>query len=222
MLNPASLRSAALNFEACGDPSIKHKRKYVPTPAIDQAIRGAYQNQRQGDKKALHRVAASIAWSRSAVCKRGAELGVTRAKEHPWTAAEEQLLERFGHLAPSGIRRQFSSRGFSRSIAAIQIKLSRTRIKQNLEGYSANSLAAALGVDVHKILTWIRRRLLAAERRGTNRTQMQGGDIWWISNRAVKCFILRAPEEIDLARVEKIWFLDLLAGGKLARQRLCA
>jgi hypothetical protein len=75
---------------------------------------------------------------------------------------------------------------------------------------------------VHKVLAWIRRGILAAERRGTNRTQRQGGDIWWISDRAVRRFILRYPEEIDLARVEKIWFLDLLTGGKLQTQRICA
>jgi DNA-directed RNA polymerase specialized sigma24 family protein len=204
------------------DSRDRYKRKYLPTPEIDAAIRDAYQKQRQGDRKALRAVAAKIGWARNAVCKRGAELGVTRAKELPWSAAEEELLERFGHLAPSGIRRQLATAGFSRSIAAIQIRLNRTRIKQNLDGYSATRLANALGVDVHKILTWIRRGLLAAERRGTERTQSQGGDMWWISDRSVKRFILRAPDEIDLARVEKIWFLDLLTGGKILNQRLCA
>jgi transposase len=209
-------------WEGFGDPAICYKRKYVPTLAIDEAIRSAYQKQRQGDRQALRAVSQKIAWPRSAVCKRGAELGVTRAKERPWSVAEEELLERFGHLAPSGIRRQLAARGFCRSIAAIQVRLNRTRIKQNLTGYSANSLANAFGVDVHKILTWIRRGLLIAERRGTDRTRNQGGDTWWISDRAVKRFILRAPEEIDLARVEKIWFLDLLTGGKIGSQRLCA
>lgn len=221
-MNAASPHSAIANFEVFGDPSVKHKRKYVPTPVIDQAIRDAYQKQRQRDRKALQAVGVRIGWSRNAVSKRGAELGVARAKERPWTVPEKELLERFGHLAPSGIRRQFSAAGFSRSIAAIQIKLNRTRIKRNLEGYSANSLAGALGLDVHKILTWIRRGLLTAERRGTERTQTQGGDIWWISDRAVKRFVLRVPEEIDLARVEKIWFLDLLTGGKIGGRRLCA
>jgi hypothetical protein len=208
--------------QTCDDPALRYKRKYLPTPAIDEAIRGGYRRQRQGDRQALQAVSRQIAWSRSAVCKRGAELGVTRAKERPWIAEEQELLERFGHLAPSGIRREFVAAGFCRSIAAIQIKLNRTRIKQNLDGYSANSLGRALGVDAHKILTWIRRGLLTAERRGTDRTEVQGGDTWWISDRAVKRFILRAPEEIDLARVEKIWFLDLLTGGKIGSQRLCA
>ncbi len=187
------------------------KRKYVPTPAIDMEIRQAYQKQRQGDRQALRAVSRKIGWPRDVVSKRGAELGVTRAKERPWTQQEEDLLEQFGHLTPNGIRRRFAAAGFCRSIGAIQIRLTRMRIKQNLSGYSANGLANGLGVDVHKILNWIRRGLLAAERRGTDRT----GDTWWISERAVKRFVLRAPEEIDLARVEKIWFLDLLTSGKI-------
>jgi hypothetical protein len=203
----------------CCDPTIRYKRKYVPNPTLDSAIRDAYRKQRQGDRAALRAVAARIGWSPNAVAKRGAELGITRAKEPPWAAAEEELLARVGYLAPSGIQQQFSAAGFSRSIAAIQMKLNRTRIKQNLEGYSANSLAAALGVDVHKILTWIRRGCLAAERRRTDRIADRCGDTWWISDRAVKRFILRTPEEIDLARVEKIWFLDLLTGGKVGGQR---
>jgi hypothetical protein len=211
----ASLRLEPGTAGALNDPSTRYKRRYVPTPAIDNAIREGYRKQRQGDRLALKAVSRQLGWSRSAVCKRGAELGVTRAKERPWTATEDELLERFGHLAPSGIRRQLAAAGSFRSIAAIQVKLNRNRIKQNLEGYSANGLADALGVDVHKILLWIRRGLLSAERRCTERTPSQGGDIWWISDRSVRRFILRAPEEIDLARVEKIWFLDLLTGGKI-------
>lgn len=205
-----------------GDAGIPHKRKYVPTYAIDHAIREAYQKQRRGDRRALSAISRKIGWPCTAVCKRGAELGITRAKEGRWSLAERELLERFGHLTPSGIRRQLAAAGFHRSVAAIQIRLNRSRIKQNLGGYSANSLADAFGVDVHKIVTWIRRGLLTAERRGTERTESQGGDTWWISNRAVKRFVLRAPEEIDLARVEKIWFLDLLTGGKIGVERLCA
>ncbi|MBV8896603.1 MAG: hypothetical protein JO051_08835 [Acidobacteriaceae bacterium] len=200
---------------ASDDPSIRYKRTYVPTPAIDAAVREAYRKQRQGDRAALSLLSRQLGWTRSAICKRGAELGVSRSKEHPWTLLEEDVLERFGYLAPSGIQRKLAEAGFQRSIAAIQVKLTRNRIKRNLNGYSANSLAGALGVDVHKILLWIRRGLLKAERRGTSRTESQGGDTWWISDRAVRRFILQAPEEIDLARVEKIWFLDLLTGGKI-------
>ncbi|HEX4749014.1 MAG TPA: hypothetical protein VH302_05680 [Bryobacteraceae bacterium] len=200
---------------ASKDSTIRHKRRYIPAPSIDSAIREAYRRQRQGDRNALKSVSRQLGWPRSAVSRRGAELGITRAKERPWTRSEEDMLERFGHLAPSGIQSKLVSAGFHRSVAAIQVKLNRNRIKQNLDGYSANSLADALGVDVHKILLWIRRGLLKAERRGTARCCSQGGDTWWIADRAVRKFIFQAPEEIDLARVEKIWFLDLITGGKI-------
>jgi hypothetical protein len=202
------------------DPSTRYKRKYRPAPAIDAAIRTAYQRQRHGDRMALEAVSRQLGWTRDAVCKRGAELGVTRTKERAWSMAEEHLLEQFGHLAPSGIRRKLAAAGFPRSIAAIQVKLTRNRIKRNLDGYSANSLANGFGVDVHKVLVWIRSGLLKAERRGTARTESQGGDTWWIADRAVRRFILRAPGEIDLARVEKMWFLDLLTDGKICNGML--
>ncbi len=192
-----------------------NKWKYKPDSKLDAAIRDAYRNQRLGDRHALKRLSQEVGWPPYAIYRRGAELGVTRAKEYPWSAAEEDLLERFGHLTPSGIQRRLAAAGYSRSVAAIQIKLNRNRIKQNLDGYSATRLADAFGVDVHKILSWIRRGLLKAQPRGTDRVAAQGGDIWWISQRNAKRFVLRAPEEIDLARVEKIWFLDLLTSGKL-------
>jgi len=68
---------------------------------------------------------------------------------------------------------------------------------------------------VRKVLRWIQQQALNAERRGTARTEAQGGDTWWISDRNVRRFVLRFPQEIDLARVEKMWFLNLLTDGKL-------
>lgn len=198
-------------------PGAGNKWKYKPDAKIDSAIRDAYRTQRLGDRNALKRLSRDIGWPRYAICRRGAELGITRAKEQPWTAAEEELLERVGHLTPSGIQRRFAAAGYARSVAAIQIKLNRNRIKQNLDGYSATRLADAFGVDVHKVLNWIRRGLLRAQGRGTDRLPAQGGDIWWIPQREAKRFVLQSPEEIDLARVEKIWFLDLLTSGKMCR-----
>jgi len=195
--------------------SVIHKWKYRPTPQTDQQIRDAYSRQRLGDRTALKKVSGMLGWTRSAVCKRGAELGLARIKEKTWTDLETQLLEQFGHLAPTGIQRKLTGAGFARSVAAIQVKLNRNRIKANLDGYSASQLADALGVDVRKILRWIQQGFLKAERRGTGRTPQQGGDIFWISDRHVRRFVLTFPGEIDLARVEKFWFLNLLTEGKL-------
>jgi hypothetical protein len=216
-LNPSERPHSEKNQAALRLRAAQHKWKYKPDGTLDAAIRDAYRHQRLGDRYALKRLSREIGWPPYAIYRRGAELGITRAKEQPWISAEEELLERFGHLTPSGIQRRFSAAGYSRSVAAIQIKLHRNRIKQNLDGYSATQLADAFGVDVHKVLSWIRRGLLKAQARGTNRVAVQGGDTWWISQHQAKRFVLRAPEEIDLARVEKIWFLDLLTSGKMCQ-----
>ena len=153
---------------------------------------------------------------RGAVCKRGAELGLARVKERIWSGRGNALfLSDSYHLAPTGIQRKLAEGGFARSVAAIQVKANRDRIKSNLPGYSACQLADALGIDVKKVLRWIQQGVLKAERRGTERLPQQGGDTWWISDQGVRRFVLRFPEEIDLARVEKIWFLNLVTNGKL-------
>jgi hypothetical protein len=192
-----------------------HKWKYRPTEQTDTLIRDAYLRFRRGDRSAIKTAGWKLGWPRGAVCKRGAELGLARVKEAVWSQPELQLLERHGHLAPTGIQRKLAEAGYARSVAAIQIKLNRDRIKSNLPGYSACRLADALGVDVKKVLRWIHQGVLKAERRGTDRLPQQGGDTWWISEERVRRFVLRFPEEIDLARVEKIWFLNLVTNGKL-------
>jgi hypothetical protein len=192
------------------------KARYIPTAEIDDKIRHAYLRQRSGDRRALTVVRGDLGWSKAAIVRRGAELCVTRAKERPWCAAEEDILERFGHLTATGIQRQLARAGYQRSRAAVQLKATRLRIKRNLDGYSANGLATAFGVDPHKVCAWIRRGLLHAQRRKTIRSPEQG-DVWWIPISSVRKFVLRAPEEIDLSRVEKFWFLDILTGGKICR-----
>ncbi len=193
------------------------KWKYVPDPETDSSIRAAYSEQRCGDRTALKRVAQKLGWPAYAVARRGAELGLSRTKEKQWSPGEEAVLVEWGHLTRSGVQRRLRQAGFQRSCAAIALKMTRMRVKSNLDGYSAHSLATAMGVDVHKVLSWISRGLLQAERRGTDRTPSQGGDSWWITHKAVRQFVLRAPDEIDLWRVEKFWFLDLITDGKICR-----
>ena len=191
--------------------------KYSPTPQIDRLIHEAYLKQRRGDRNALRCAAECVGWPRYAVARRGAELGLTRTKEKRWSPEEEHILFICGHLTWSAVQARLVAAGFRRSCSAIAVKMTRLRVKRNLDGYSAYALSIAFGVDVHKVLNWIRRGLLEGERRGTARTMVQGGDSWWITRKSVKRFVLRYPEEVDLCKVEKFWFLDLLTDGKICR-----
>lgn len=193
-------------------------KRFTITPAHDRLIHEAYAQYRDGgDRQALNRAAARLGWPKWALSRRCGELGLSRIKEPVWCDHEEQLLERWGHLTAPVIAKKFREAGYARSVNAIHIKLVRLRVKSNLGGYSEYSLSCALGIDAHCVGRWIGKGWLKAERRPTARTASQGGDPWWIRHEDVKDFVLRYPDEIDLRKVEKWWFLDLITDGRICR-----
>ena len=198
-------------------PTRRGKRKYEFTSEMDDLVRACYHQFRAySNRKAITNCARKLEMPRWAVVRRGRDLGLARSKERLWSEGEVGLLERWGQLTDAVIQRKLKAAGYSRSLNGIHLKLKRLRIRQNLDGYSAYSLAEAFGVDWHKVGSWIRRNMLRATRRGTDRTQAQGGDTYWITHPAVRDFVLRYPDEIDLAKVEKLWFLDLVTAGRIA------
>jgi len=200
-------------------PALKEKGghpKYLFTPAMDDEIRHAYHLYLDhNNRKAIGGCARKLGVPRWLVTRRGGTLGLARVKEPAWSAEETVLLERWGHLTDAVIQRKLKAVGFQRSVNGIHLKLKRLRIKQNLDGYSAWSLATAFGVDSHKVTNWIRRKMLRANLRGTARTETQGGDTFWITQGAVREFVFSYPDEVDLRKVEKWWFLDLLTNGHI-------
>jgi DNA-directed RNA polymerase specialized sigma24 family protein len=192
------------------------RRKYHFTPAIDEDIRRAYHLFLDyNNRRAISACARKLQMPRWAINRRAAVLGLARIKEPESSAAEIAILEGWGHLTDAVIQRKLKTEGFHRSINGVHLKMRRLRIKKNLDGYSANALATAFGVDSHKVTYWINRQMLKATRRGTARTESQGGDTYWITHSAVREFVLKHPDEIDLRKVEKWWFLDLVTDGRI-------
>lgn len=91
------------------------KARYVSTPDIDEKIKSAYFRQRQGDRCALTAVRRDIGWSKAAIVRRGAMLCLTRTKERPWSPAEEEILEKRGHLTAPAIQQYLAREGYGRS-----------------------------------------------------------------------------------------------------------
>lgn len=197
-------------------PAQPQRRKYNFTLAMDEEIRRAYHLFLDyNNRRAIVACARKLQMPRWAINRRAALLGLARIKEPEWNAAETGILERWGHLTDAVIQRKLKSSGFHRSVNAIHLKMKRLHIKQNLDGYSANALALAFGVDSHKITHWIKHQMLKASRRGTARTESQGGDTYWITHAAVREFVLTHPDEVDLRKVEKWWFLDFVSDSRI-------
>jgi hypothetical protein len=194
-------------------------RKYFHSPETDRLIQEAYRQFRvYGNRRAIPLCCRKLGWPGHVVKKRAVSLGLSRTRDAgPWSERELQILEAGSHLTDQGLVRRLAAAGFQRTEAAVHLKLRRLRIRSNRDWYSANQLAEAFGVDSHKVTRWIKAGALAAARRGTERLAVQGGDGFVIEHKDVREFALRFPEEYDLAKVEKFWFLDLITGGRICR-----
>lgn len=196
------------------------KRLYHHTPETDALIRDAYAKLRNfGNRRALPALRGKLGWPKHIINRRAREIGLARAKEKPWAAEEKALLERWAHLSLPRIRLKLGRAGFHRPETGIKLKMRPLLItKDTLEYLSATKIALAMGIDSHKVMIWIRRGWLQAERKGTARTAQQGGDIHLVHTNRLRRFLLHHPDEYELAPVEKFWFLDVVSGGRLCEE----
>jgi hypothetical protein len=193
------------------------RQKWAPNDIVDEMIRRAWPQ--ATSKGAIMALATKVGRPRWWVSKRAVALGLThpRFKTPDWTEAEDELIQEIAFKGLRAIQLNLKRRGFSRSEAAIKVRLIRlgasASTKADPNHYTATGLAQLLGVDPKTPVAWIRRGLLKAKRHGTTRTDAQGGDEWWIARRDVRQFVIENAAVIDLRKVEKFWFIDLLADG---------
>jgi hypothetical protein len=194
----------------------RRRSKYRPSEAADEAIREAYRRAiEENDRQVIKRTGRLLGWPRAAVIKRAAELGLARVKEPDWSLAEIAILREYARYGAQAIREHLKRAGFRRTKTGIELKRKRLDLVRDPGGYSAYSLSKLCGIDQHGVMRWIALGWLAAEKRGTNRTEQQGGDSHFIRIEDVQRFIWEHPDEMDLRRVEPRWFLNLVSDGKI-------
>ena len=192
----------------------KRRRKYLFTDQIDQLIREIYLSHPGAKTRpGIRMLAKKVDIPHWALKKRARELGLARTKELPWSEPELAILARYAWMSDERIRLKLKAAGYSRTVTGIHLKLRRMKFKHDPSFYSANSLAQALGIDSHAVSRWIKRGYLRAQLRGTARGDQQNGDIYLIRERDIRRFIFEHPSEIDLRKVDQLWFLDLLTNG---------
>ena len=193
---------------------VQSRRKYVFTDQIDQLIRAVYLNHRDAKTRlGIRPLAKKVGMPHWALKKRARELGLARTKELPWSEPEVQMLARYAWMSDERIRLKLKAAGYSRTITGIHLKLKRMRFKHDGNFYSAHSLAQALEIDPHAVTRWIKSGHLRAKLRGTERTPQQNGDSYLIQEKDVRRFILEHPTDIDLRKVDQLWFLDYVESG---------
>ena len=193
---------------------VQSRRKYIFTDQIDQFIREIYLNHRDAKRRpGVRLLAKRVGMPHWALKKRARELGLARTKELPWSERELEILARYAWMSDERIRLKLKAAGYARTVTGIHLKLKRMRFKDDGSFYSAYSLAQALGIDPHAVTRWIKSGHLKAKFRGTARGPQQNGDSYLIHEKDVRRFILEHPTEIDLRKVDQLWFLDVLTNG---------
>lgn len=194
------------------------RKKWAADERVDAIIHEAYRKLiEENDRKAIKAAAVEIGWPKHALIVRARDLGLSRVKEADWSVEEVEVLRLHAHLGPTAIQKRLADAGFPRTRTGVVQKRKRLDLVGTGDGYSAHALAGLMGIDDHTVTRWIERGWLAATRRETERTEQQGGDAYWIWRRDVRAFVMEHADEVDLRKVEKWWFLDLLTDGEIGR-----
>lgn len=207
--------NAALPYDAyVGEPKTFRPRKHPTiTEEMHDRIKRLYQNKTDssGEVSAFAEKHGIPRWKITNYAQR---MGwIKKQKKEPnWTEAELKILKRNAHKLPGSIQRRLARSGYHRSVTGITVKRKRMRFLQNLEGQSASQLALCFGESPKWVTRQIEQGLLQAERRGTNRTLEQGGDIWYIKDQDVRRFIMENVGGIDFRKIDKFWLVDILTG----------
>lgn len=191
---------------------IQDRQRWTTNEHIDALIQRTYAT--DTSKSAINRLAKTIGRPRWWVSKRATKLGLVtpRFKQPAWTTAEEDLIAEQAHRHPRTLQKMLARRGYVRTETAITVKLKRLGAdRSDPDHFTANALAGVMGVDPKTVTGWIIKGWLKAARRGTDRVAVQGGDEWWIHRRDVRAFIVENTAAVDIRKVEKFWFVDLLA-----------
>lgn len=193
--------------------------RWTSSPQIDEAIRRGYATATsRGDVRALaNRLGRPTWW----VSKQAARLGIVvpRFRGLPWAVAEDEILRAAPHLKPQTLRLRLARAGFARSETAIVVRLKRLgESRCDPEAMTASDLSRLMGVNPTTVLRWIEAGWLKAKRHagwrqpGQPRPDSERAE-YRIRAADVRRFVIDNAAVVDLRKVDRFWFIDMLGGG---------
>lgn len=179
-------------------------RRWARTEWHDRILRERYDSQTATISE-LQRMFRVPRWM---VLQWASQLGLSRLKDRPWSPEQEAYLEsNLHHAAVRTIAKRLG-----RSPCAVTLKAKRLGLNKSGEGYTLRQVCEGLGEDHHRITAWVAAGALKGSRRHTDRKPVQGGDMWLFTDDNLRTFIRRHPMEINLRRVDQLWFMGVVVG----------
>lgn len=195
-------------------------QRIIAPEGFDDRLRAFYENDKGRKKGELNAFADKQKMPRWWVSHRARKLGlvIPHKKEPPWTAAENLLMQRVPLHDPDRCAAIFREHGFQRSPTAIVVRAKRLDLSRRYrETLSATAVSKILGIDGKQVTAECINGRLKAEKRPTKRLNQQGGDPWSITPADLRSYILQYLERIDMRKVEKFAFIQIVAGEPLEK-----
>lgn len=182
---------------------------------LDRAVDEAYLH--DGKAGAVARAARKYGLPVKQLYRRGRHrlLAKTNSRSR-WSAAEDELLEQHPHLTGAQTVQLLKARGFpgrSREAVWLRRRTIGATYDQRIDTYTADDLAAIMGVSQNTVARWCRSGLLKARRRSRENHALHEHwrEHWLIQRADVRSFLIDHPMRWKLAGVDQLWLIDILA-----------
>lgn len=184
------------------------KLKYTWRAEFEDILKAQYHGGLNRRFQVLNRMMRMTGLPRWYINRQAARLGLTMKMDRkPWTSAELALMEKLvGRVSSATIAKRLH-----RPESSVVNKLKRLGNSRRVsDGYTMRDLEQCLGEDHHKISIWIANGWLRDRLQGTRRHDGSGRDIHRIRENDLLRFLKGHPREINLGKVDQMWFLDLV------------
>lgn len=184
------------------------KVKYIWRPEFDDMLKAQYHGGLNRRFQVLNRMIRMTGLPRWYIKRQATRLGLTmKMDRRSWTPAELNLLEKLvGRVSSATIAKRLH-----RPESSVVNKLKRLGTSRRVrDGYTMRDIEQCLGEDHHKISGWIANGWLRDRLQCTRCHDGNGRDIHRIREKDILRFLKSHPQEINLGKVDQVWFLDLV------------
>jgi hypothetical protein len=181
--------------------------KYVWLPQHDAYMRAHYHGGLHQRGRVIKELVRQTGFPRWYIKRQAQRLGLTMHPERrPWFPQELEVLDRLlGKVSAGTIAKRLK-----RTETSVVMKIKSLGHSRRIsEGYTIRDLEECLGEDHHKIQKWIANCWLRDRLQGTDRHNGNGHDIHRFCEKDIVQFIKCHPQEINLGKVDQVWWLDL-------------
>ena len=205
----ASVRAKAKALGAC------RKMADIAAPTsdhIDRLIKRAYSSNK---KNSISTLAFSINRTIGWISRRADQLDIDKKsrriyEEKLYSEEERSLIQENAHLPTTEILAKLKRAGFDRTYTSLRSYRQRVRFEAERESpLSQEELAGLLGIAPGLVSRFILKGMLPATR--VKSTKGGEGLRLLIDPANVAYFIVNHPAHVDLSRVDRFWFIDLMA-----------